>query len=153
MATMKDRIKKLSIAISDKIKEITEIDIQQVLRDMSLYKIMLVPYNTPTNIEEARSNAYAVIEKKRIDYLISKQSLKRYHGDKLRLQFLHIKLSKSNLTNEEKELFNTLMYRLDFEVNVDIEANKYDDDIAAATTVDAVDAIATNASFVTVWNG
>ncbi len=135
MATMKERLKDLSVAIYNKIEKISKIDIEQVLRDMSLYKIALVPYNEPATIEESRSNAYAVIEKKRIDYLISKQSLKKYHGDKLKLQFLHIKMTQTELTNAEKIIFNKLMLRLDFEVSVDNEANVYDDNIDVTMTM------------------
>ncbi len=178
--TLTDRITALSVAIATKIKTKVDMvagkalstndftdtlktkleglaegndssAFKRIVEDLSYYKIDTSPYTTPGTVEEAKAQAKAQVEKKRIDYLASKQTMSMYTGDERRFRYLDAVMNVRSLTTDEKTLYNKLLYRMDFIIKVDEEANVYDVNIDAGTTVVDIVTISTDATFITEW--
>ncbi len=138
------------MAISIKGK-LSKANIEDFSKDVFMYGINTNPFPDPKDLEEGRLQGLAQIDKFKIDYLATKQSIRMYKGDELVFKYLDAVMNIGELTTEEKLRYNKLLYRMDFIIKVEEEANIYIDEIEAATTIEAVEVIITNVVFTTVW--
>jgi len=149
---LSERIKELIDVLVTSIKsKLDRTDMENFSKDIFIYGINTNPFPDPKDLEEGRLQGWAQIDKLKLDYLATKQSIRKYRGDELVFKYLDAVMNIGELTTEEKLRYNKLLYRYDFIIKVEEEANVYIDEIAAATTIEAINVIVTNAVFTAVW--
>lgn len=117
-----------------------------------IYGINPDPYPNPSTLEEAKEQAKAQVEKKRIDAIEKKYDAIKRNKDIVKLSKLLLKTTNGGtLTTEEKKELNDIKNRMNWYNGLLSEADTYRSNIDSAGSIADAIAVSDGATFSSEW--